>query len=167
MRSCNIPEEKEEEIEQPYVKTQKKRLWVPFSTYFFGGGKGGRRPVASVEFFGFENISFLTASKARARSNYPGFKMRNFEVCFWWEFIIIELRQPCFWVILVSQKWAFFLCNMSCCYQICIAISIFTLLEMVCPNICLKITAQEYKNSTSSLCVSLIITNPDYLTCWG
>ena len=26
MRSCDIPEEKEEEIEQPYVKTQKKRL---------------------------------------------------------------------------------------------------------------------------------------------
>ena len=23
-----------------------------------GGGEGGRRPVASVEFFGFENISF-------------------------------------------------------------------------------------------------------------
>lgn len=28
MRSCSIPEEKEEEVEQPYVKTQKKRLWV-------------------------------------------------------------------------------------------------------------------------------------------
>jgi len=26
MRSCSIPEEKEEEVEQPYVKTQKKRL---------------------------------------------------------------------------------------------------------------------------------------------
>lgn len=26
MRSCDIPEEKEEEMEQPYVKTQKKRL---------------------------------------------------------------------------------------------------------------------------------------------
>jgi len=26
MRSCDIPEEKEEEVEQPYVKTQKKRL---------------------------------------------------------------------------------------------------------------------------------------------
>ena len=26
MRSCDIPEEKEDEIEQPYVKTQKKRL---------------------------------------------------------------------------------------------------------------------------------------------
>lgn len=26
MRSCSIPEEKEEEMEQPYVKTQKKRL---------------------------------------------------------------------------------------------------------------------------------------------
>lgn len=68
-----------------------------FNVFFWGGGgEGGRRPVASVEFFGFENISFLTASKARARSNYPGFKMRNFEVCFWWEFIIMELRQPCF-----------------------------------------------------------------------
>ena len=65
MRSCNIPEEKEEEIEQPYVKTQKKRLWVLFSMYFLGG-KGGRRPVASVEFFGFENISFLNCIQSQS-----------------------------------------------------------------------------------------------------
>ena len=35
MRSCSIPEEKEEEVEQPYVKTQKKRLWVTIVTIFF------------------------------------------------------------------------------------------------------------------------------------
>lgn len=33
MRSCSIPEEKEEEVEQPYVKTQKKRLWVHCEYY--------------------------------------------------------------------------------------------------------------------------------------
>ena len=35
MRSCSIPEEKEEEVEQPYVKTQKKRLWVNVITIIF------------------------------------------------------------------------------------------------------------------------------------
>ena len=35
MRSCSIPEEKEEEVEQPYVKTQKKRLWVNVITILF------------------------------------------------------------------------------------------------------------------------------------
>ena len=81
MRSCNIPEEKEEEIEQPYVKTQKKRLWVLFSMYFFVGGGGvGREEgdLASVEFFGFENILITDAfdKHLRIKINYNNFEWR-------------------------------------------------------------------------------------------
>ena len=37
-----------------------------FNIFFGGGGEGGRRPVASVEFFGFENISFLNCIQGQS-----------------------------------------------------------------------------------------------------
>ena len=50
-----------------------------FQCIFFGGGggwKGGRRPLASVEFFGFENILITDAfdKHLRIKINYKNFE---------------------------------------------------------------------------------------------
>ena len=49
----------------------------------------------------------------------------------------VKFKQRCFQVTHVNRKWAFFLFNVSWCYQICVA-SVFTLSGKICPNICSK-----------------------------
>ena len=49
-----------------HMLKHKRNACEYFFQCIFLGGKGGRRPVASVEFFGFENISFLNCIQSQS-----------------------------------------------------------------------------------------------------
>ena len=49
-----------------HMLKHKRNACEYFFQCIFLGGKGGRRPVASLEFFGFENISFLNCIQSQS-----------------------------------------------------------------------------------------------------
>ena len=150
-----------------HMLKHKRNACEYFFQCIFLGGKGGRRPVASVEFFGFENIKlFKLHPKPELDQTIQVSKCATLRFVFGGNLLLWSSSSRIFeWCLSArSEPFSCVICLVATKF---VLLSIFTLLELVCPNICLKIAAQEYKNSTSSLCVSLIITNPDYLTCWG